>query len=211
MPARGGRAFTLVELVLVLAVVALLAGLILPRLLSTPRPAYRIRCLVNLKQVALSFRVYATDNADRFPRATTNDLQVGRNWETELIGVIQMLSNELVTPYILECPGDTRKAAMSFSALATTNLSYFVSADGSEFNPVWVIAGDSNLTTNGTPVAPGLLTLRTNLSAGWTTNRHPDGGNVALCDGSVQQVANGPRAVTTFRPSILATNRLLVP
>ena len=67
--ARSRRAlgFTLVELLVVMAVIVILAGLLLPALGSAKQKAKAISCLNNEKQLALACQVYADDSNDRFP------------------------------------------------------------------------------------------------------------------------------------------------
>ena len=74
--ANSGRetscAFTLIELLIVIASIALLAGLLLPALASAKRPAVQTGCLSNLKQVSLGFIMWVDDN-DSHP--TTGKIQ----------------------------------------------------------------------------------------------------------------------------------------
>ncbi len=51
------------------------------------------------------------------------------------------------------------------------------------------LAGDRNI-TNGLPVKNGLLLLDTNRVAGWTHQIHHGAGNIAMTDGSVQQLTS---------------------
>ena len=56
------RAFTLIELLLVIAIIALLAALLMPALAAAQARGKRIVCLGNLKQTATSFQMYTADN-----------------------------------------------------------------------------------------------------------------------------------------------------
>jgi len=58
-------AFTLVELLVVLAIIAILAALLLPSLAAAKMQAVRIQCLANEKQLLVAWIVYAGDNDDQ--------------------------------------------------------------------------------------------------------------------------------------------------
>ena len=64
--------FTLVELLVVIAVIAILAGLLLPALNSAREKGKAIQCTANLKQVMQGAQLYADDNLDWFGIATSS-------------------------------------------------------------------------------------------------------------------------------------------
>ena len=61
------KAFTLVEVLVVIAVIALLAGLLLPALSSAKNRAHTAACLNNKKQLQLAWHLYAGDHDDKMP------------------------------------------------------------------------------------------------------------------------------------------------
>jgi len=123
---RNSR-FQLDRIARISAIVAVLAALLLPVLLGAKAKTQRIRCEYNLKQVGLSFRIWADDHQGKFP------MQVSTNagGTMEFIGSpdatyphFLIMSNELSTPIILFCPNDsdnTRKRSNSFVNPKSTN------------------------------------------------------------------------------------------
>ena len=64
---RNRSFFTLLELLIVVAIIAILAGLLMPALNSVRNKAQRIYCQNNLKQIGLAFKTY-TNDFKRIPR-----------------------------------------------------------------------------------------------------------------------------------------------
>ena len=63
--------FTLVELLVVLAIMAILASLLVPALSKSKSRAQTISCLNNAKQLQFCWQMYADDNNDYLPRNWT--------------------------------------------------------------------------------------------------------------------------------------------
>ena len=70
---RGEDGFTLVELLVVVAVIAILAALLLPALAATKSKAHAITCLNNQRQLALAVSLYAGDSNEALPYNTGAD------------------------------------------------------------------------------------------------------------------------------------------
>src|SRR5437899_9409480 len=65
---RGDAAFTLIELLTVIAVILALAALLLPVVSRAKTESQRGTCVSNLRQVSLAIRMYADDNKDVLPQ-----------------------------------------------------------------------------------------------------------------------------------------------
>jgi prepilin-type N-terminal cleavage/methylation domain-containing protein len=61
--------FTLVELLVVIGIIAILAGILLPSLASAKDRASDATCINNLRQISIGVRLYQDDFATRFPPA----------------------------------------------------------------------------------------------------------------------------------------------
>ena len=64
---RSRRAFTLVELLVVIAVITILAGMLLPVLSSARKMAQTSQCMNNQSQIHRSLMLYVEDNAGHLP------------------------------------------------------------------------------------------------------------------------------------------------
>jgi prepilin-type N-terminal cleavage/methylation domain-containing protein/prepilin-type processing-associated H-X9-DG protein len=58
----GLSAFTLIELLTVIAIIGLLAGLLLPTIAQTKRRSQRVQCAANLHQLSLGLHEFVADN-----------------------------------------------------------------------------------------------------------------------------------------------------
>ena len=154
---RSRAGLSLTELVVLVAVMGIVAMIFLPYIAQQRRPkgAPRIKCINNLKNVGLAFRIFATDNNDLFPPQVMVSNGVAQS-QINAMNVFRWLSNELSTPKILSCPADAKREAadlkVNFDTMAGKNISYFASLTANETNPLAFLAGDRNLMTNGKPV-----------------------------------------------------------
>ena len=64
---RNAHAFTLTEILVSLAIIAVLIGILLPSLAMVRKTSQKVVCASNLRQSGLGLHMYATDNADFLP------------------------------------------------------------------------------------------------------------------------------------------------
>jgi prepilin-type N-terminal cleavage/methylation domain-containing protein/prepilin-type processing-associated H-X9-DG protein len=204
--------FTFKEMLVVLAVIAVLAGFLFPAFIKAKHRAQRIHCVSYLKQIGLGAKQWALDHTNSYPMSVSTNLGGTKEWipTGETFRHFAVMSNELNTPFVLVCPADrTRKRARDFTFQSNSNVSYFVGLDATDEFPQMILFGDRNIFSGVRP-ANGVVSLTTNFVTGWEPGLHNGAGNIALTDGSVQQLASS-RMREALEHTGDATNRVQLP
>lgn len=213
---RQGTAFTKIELLAVVVVLAVGLAMLLPALGRAKAKRQRVACVNNLKNIGLAFRIWDTSGGGYFPWQV--DAERGgtirfTNDPTALWRHFAAVSNELSTPLPVFCPTDKeRRPARSWAALSNNlPLSYFLGLDGSEEQPNSILAGDRNLMLDGRSLSNEVVVFGARTNVAFDRRMHIESGNLLLGDGSVQRVSNTRLQAQFHDASLVSTNTLVSP
>lgn len=147
---KPGRAFTLLELLVVVAIIGILAALLLPVLAAAKKRAWTAQCDSNLHQIGLGLKMYADDHGELYPEsggtiqwdqkdsATTNF-----SWMQQIIGYTQNTN-------VYHCPADDPAQVGFFNYFNGVRAAYvftggFASVNGKKivYPDAFVLSGDT--------------------------------------------------------------------
>jgi prepilin-type N-terminal cleavage/methylation domain-containing protein/prepilin-type processing-associated H-X9-DG protein len=171
-PPRVARAFTLIELLIVIAIIAILAGIAIPALTSALERAKVTKDMSNLRQIGTATQMYMNDNNGVFPGSAT------LNWMSQL----EQNQKYLSTWRVLESPFDKRST--SELGDGTTAISYGINSNLYVGN-VAISADKITKPTAFIVFAPAQAAGATVTFAGWANSTAPGvtvlgaGGNAA--------------------------------
>jgi hypothetical protein len=211
-------AFTRTELLVILAVLALLATVVLPALANSRPRSDRVICANNLRQIGAAMQLWGNDNGDLQPW----DIPVaagGTRAHPLAVNVwlhFSFMSNQLSTPRILACPADLGRVARDFgtspeggylNSLFRNNATSYLVGHQLSINPSLMTIADRNLVTavgNGCSVFNTALTIEVpyygRQTTQWTTNLHNKSGNILRADGRVDQASDKDLLDITYFP-----------
>lgn len=108
MKINSKRAFTLTELLVVIAVLAILAALLLPVLSSAKARAQRTICMNNLRQINLGIRMYSDESNDALPSTTnTNGFILYSGYKELMKHYLGLRGSASPQDKIFSCPADS--------------------------------------------------------------------------------------------------------
>lgn len=99
------RGFTLVEMMIVVAIIAILVAVLMPNFIRARAQAQTAACMMNLKEIATALELYQADN-DRYPAASS---QAVDGSDTDLL------------PYLKQVPIDPAAGASQYYEYTVTN------------------------------------------------------------------------------------------
>ena len=212
-----GAAFTILELLCVIAIIGILAAILLPAVNQAKARAQRVACVEQLHQAGIAFTGFAHEHDGKFPMAVPalsgGSLEFAQPAaygisDSTSFHHFQTLADELHTPRMVLCPADTRLPATNFVALRNENVSYFIGLNAQLAKPDSILAGDRSITNDYISAPCCILRLDPGGAIRWTRELHVCKGNLLFADGRVEE-SNKPRL--TDAGSRVASMDLMLP
>ena len=129
------RAFSLIELLVVLAIISILLSILIPSLRMVKVRAFRTGCMHNLKQIGLGMNMYLDGNDNVWPCAedpvSTSPfywLWMGRGWRASVKPYLGG-SIDVNNPSVLLCPEDRADPAKYESTSYAYSMAFYHSPD----------------------------------------------------------------------------------
>jgi hypothetical protein len=202
---------TRLELLCVAVVVLILVGMILPPSHDI-RKARAIKCVNNLKNVGLAYRIWAMDNNGLFPFHVSTNKQGALELTNDIAAQFRVLSNELAIPKIVVCPRPSSKVieATNWTEFSAKNVGYFINIGAGEAITNSILAGDLGFTVDGLRPTEGINRIRPHARISYPEDVHNGIGHFVQAGGSVSQVKN-EKWPLLLGPSGSPTNLFLLP
>ena len=211
-PTNHGTAFSLVELLVVLGILALFTGIVLPAVGTAREAAKRAQCLANLRQLAAAAHGYAADHDGAYPSGYFSAGRTAYHWDFTLVLNPQTGVREVKPGLLWAGRGDGQvQQCPSFDGRSNTPMdpytgyNYNVSYIGhGEWEPVkqparvadvrsparTALFGDGQWASGANkymrPPKPHAGDTFTARHAGTQGYRHRGATNVAFCDGHAE-------------------------
>lgn len=198
---RPAGAFTLVELLAVIAIIGVLVAIVIPLIGSTRSKARRSECSANMRSVIMGVQLYAADHQGKFPETDdpASGIRSGSGTPNPAsTGLIDQLFAYVNTTKAFYCAGVPEESSYSFSSQNARTTMRF-----RQMGYYWLPSPLSQSAFGARPSLPQtrmgepnrvLMTCIYNV--GGAGRPHDSNLNVAFADGSVGLLGQG-RSIST--------------
>lgn len=139
-PAGRTRAFTLVELLVVMAIIATLLGILLPGLAGAREQARKLKCLTNLKGLGTGFSLYYDANDETLPYVLPLQDRPPPGRENDPL-LLDILEAYIDAPIPRKDAGETYFTNVAYPWRCPSDI--IGTDEETEFQPVWATSGTS--------------------------------------------------------------------
>ncbi len=203
------HAFTLIEMLVVVVIIGILAGVLIPRLVGAKERASDSGRMVKVWQISSAVELYAQEQGSKYPLAPLT----GAPW----ISVATPIVTNAIAPYLTDIPTDPGKGTV---AISTAPGNIMVTGDSFAYwtNDAWtgyaitaLMESKKGNTTNGTGVIDSdKQWLYQKVGKGLTTNIVAGGGGGAPIVGVTQEwtdlvIYNGTDTYTIMDSNLWAS------
>ncbi len=178
--ARHQHAFTLVELLVIIGIVALLIGMLMPALGMARQQSQSVACLSNLRQIGIGVLQYANAHRGLLPQNAHHG--AAASW-------IESLQSFGVPPAVRRCPADDREPAPTTS-YATNNFTV-APRPYTKLNRIRRPAATiyaAEVTHEGDHLHATAYLTAADIEADIAVKRHRGGSNFLFCDGHAERL-----------------------
>lgn len=182
--ARHRKSFTLIELLIVIAIIALMASMLLPAIAKSRESAKMIVCQSRLKQLGMAFNMYVQDWDNYFPRTA--------GWANSLLPYAAAAASNVMREKVYMCPSEKhpyKEVAYLYNRRLAGESGYSAGTTINTINKptsVIVLYDDSApINNNFTTANYSHVINRGNNQDGNAEGRHKSGDNFLFVDGHV--------------------------
>ena len=205
MSVRTQRAFTLVELLVVISILMLLVSLLVPSVGRGIEMSRRAACMMNTRELARACKIYALNEQEHRgspARELPAVVPAGSNWAAQnAAGLFLLIKYRSVAPGSFICPSvdDAKAGALApgdtvFTQFSQTSLSYsYQSMIGGKISLAWTqlypslaLVADDNPRVNFDGLLSPLLAKTEHARAHQSMAGVPEGQNVGFLDESAK-------------------------
>lgn len=125
------RAFTAIELAVILVIIVILAIMILPALDKGQVQARRAKCLGRMRQIGWAMQMYQNAHGGYWPRTHRSVRPDQPHWPDPTGSIALLYPEYAPKPYLFRCPATRDRVAFSASGKDFSNCTnFYVSPDG---------------------------------------------------------------------------------